>query len=312
MVRSALPWVGFLLGVLCTEAALGLFSGTLPPTVGDDARVFAIGAALRDGPYDVLFLGDSTAKGAAIPSVFDAIAGTRSVNLSVNRHVTSAADLHYLQEYLSRYPAPKAVFALRSIHMWSNPQNKDLIEEYFFTPSVVSRVFSSRPFPLEEYGRSVAGMILPSVRRAITFRRRLLPQKDASFEFVAQNFGDSGYMRDDAVSAFTGSLRADPPTAQSLAALRGLCDVAIGRRVPLFVSIGPNEYENADDVAETLSRALSSFGSAYCSYLPLPAVDQAYQSDPIHVNHSGALIVTEALARAFEKRARSYDHTTSR
>ena len=183
MRSSLISIVGLvLLGILCVaiEWGLSIVYEKMPEPAGSfEERMklekqLVLDASLK---YDVLVLGDSTAKEGFVPSEFSAITGLSSVNYAISAFVAPVADNYLLSDYLRNHPAPQAIVIGRSIELWGTDPVDPLVRQNFESVSINLLRFR---FGYENWSRFVEGMaasILPSYQNRQYLQRYLKAMK---------------------------------------------------------------------------------------------------------------------------------------
>lgn len=296
-MKRIFPFLALLLLIILTEWGMTNLAVILSPVKGEEPSILMHTEAISKGSAkDILFFGDSTAAYGLDAKLFERLTGERVENFSTNRHLAALTDLALLRRYLALHPPPKAIFLMRAVHMWEVSPREDIVHEYF--PEIIP-FLSNAPLPLEEEIHAFLAELLPSVRFSTTIRRRILGRKeileDSHLAFLAPGSGSVVYTNN--------VLFARSPIPENLRLLGLFCDLTEHEGIPVFVSVAPSTYANADAIQAAIINFLHARGSDTCSYLRLPHLQNSQLSDTSHVNIEGADVLTRFAASVYLDRS---------
>lgn len=330
MRGSLLSMIGLaLLGATCVGIERGLSNVfyNLPEPAGSFEERMKLEKLLVLDPsveYDVLVLGDSTAKEGFVPAEFTSLTGRSSVNYAISAFVAPVADIYLLEDYLRNHPAPEAIVVGRSIELWGVDPVDPLIRQNF--EQVGINVLRFR-FGHESWSRFIEGIaasLLPSYQNRHYLQRDFRSMKWFDRDLwvttpKAIPFPDGGYtgrtetMTEAESNQFLRErlsvLARDGyrPTANNLQLLKHLCQVSRQYGVPMIIasSFHLRSLETNPDFTEAIRATENVLAetatNAGCRFAPSEAAEPSVLRNGTHPNLTGALLYTRRIADLVEK-----------
>jgi len=272
-------------------------------------------AASGHQTFNVLFLGDSTARNGIIPAVFHAATGKTGHNLATAAPISAWADADLVREYVRTHPAPDAVIVSQDFATYAGVDELDhqVIREHFSDFALSAYLYRHSLSPLSDLLEAAVAELLPSFRYR-DHVRRAIPSLLLNQSFYTGSQSDAdGFQRSDRIPSPSELENRrvpenPPPSAVDEGLLTAyLCDLAENGHFPVFLTISP--HLPLSHLSATSQGALRQAGDSLrniASTHPRCRLlngnrdfDTRLFADETHLNYSGALLYSNELAAEY-------------
>lgn len=255
--------------------------------------------------YDALVLGDSTALRGILPSLFEERTGLKTYNFATVATASSYANLYFLREYLHSRPPPRIIVLLLNVEYLGTAPSPAPFHAYFSDRDLQQTLKDFDP-AFGTTSHVLLGRILPSFRHRERILRGLAMIRSGEEEKPL----DDGYQRiDDRLTEDDEDVRVYAREEHhvlwpNVQLLQQLCSMAEENNIPVYLQLGPvpEAVHTIPGGSEYVTEKVGYLKSVLAEY-PGCLVDATitfyphqYMADRNHTNHSGAMILTKAVA----------------
>lgn len=263
--------------------------------------------------FDVLFLGDSTAKRGIIPILFEEITGSTGYNLATYGTVSPFLDPYLLRTYLKHHAPPKAVVVVNTINIGMRPlARQTLVEDFPNAREEISILVKNTLWPWHSHMETLISNLLPSLRKRYQIRRNMRAylshgnEKLRPIEEIMQMKGLEPDWIAEWNEEYDPSLPAWDFSRESEFGrmLEHLCQIASQGQTRVFVTFGPMSdafsspmrKERVERKMKNIKEFLATQPS--CTLLDGPRMyERIWLENDTHVNETGAILFTQQLAQ---------------